>query len=98
MPPSIASIHCTALIAFIFSISKVMPSYSRYIKKGLVYIIIISPSSRQPLSYTKYIKANMRLSYNIRSISATKYIYHPILLNCLVPYLSYYRVLNSIYY
>ncbi len=97
MPPSIASVHYAVLITLILSISKVIPSYSCYVKKGLVYITIISPSSRQPLSYTKYIKANMRLSYNIRSVSATKYIYHPTLLSHLVPCLSYRRVLNLIY-
>ena len=32
------------LITLIIFISEVMPSYSYYIKKGLVYIIIIAPS------------------------------------------------------
>ena len=40
IPPSIASMCCTALVTLILSISKVIPSYSCYIKKGLVYIII----------------------------------------------------------
>src|SRR6266567_2441251 len=56
MSPSVASVYYTTLIALIFSISEVMPSCSYYIKKGLVYSIIVSPSSRQPLSYTKYKK------------------------------------------
>ena len=98
MPPSVASIYCATLVALILSISKVMPSYSYYIKKGLVYIIIAAPSSRQPLSYTECTKANMRLSCNIHSISITKYIYYPTLLSHLVPYLSYYRVLNLIHH
>ena len=42
MPPSIASACYTTLITFILSISKVMPSYSHYVKKRLVYIIITS--------------------------------------------------------
>ena len=96
IPPSIASVCYAVLITLILSINKVMPSYSYYIKKGLVCITIISLSSRQPLSYAKYIKANMRLSYNICFISATKYIYYPTLFSRLVPYLSYYRVLDSI--
>ena len=45
MPPSVASAYYTILIAFILSIGEVMPSYSCYIKKGLVYIIIASPFS-----------------------------------------------------
>ncbi len=92
MPPSIASMYYTALIAFILSINKVMPSCSYYIKKRLVYIAITALSSRQRLSYAKYTKVNMRSSCNIHSISDAKYIYCPTLLNYLVPYLSYYKV------
>ena len=73
-----------------------MPSCSYYTKKGLVYIIIVSPSSRQPLFYTKCIKANIYLSYNVYSISAAKCMCYPTLLSYLVPYLSYRRVLNLI--
>ncbi len=97
IPPSVASIHRVILIALILSISKVMPSCSYYIKKGLVYIAIVALSSHQPLFYAKCIKANMRLSYNIYSISGTKYIHYSILFNCLVLYLSCCRVLNLIY-
>ena len=97
MPPSIASICYTVLIALILSIGKIMPFYSYYVKKGLVYIIIIALSSHQPLSYAEYIKVNMCLSYNIHSISNIKYIYCPTFFNCLVLYLSYYRVLDLIY-
>ena len=96
MPPLVASIYCVVLIALILFISEIMPSCSCYIEKGLVYIIIILPFSRQPLSCTKCIKANIYLSCNIYSISTTKYIYYSILLNCLVPYLSYYRVSDLI--
>ena len=46
MPLSVASIYCAALIALILSISEVMSSCSYYIKKGLVYIAIMSLSSR----------------------------------------------------
>ena len=98
IPPSIASVCYTVLIALIFSISKVIPSCSHYIKKGLVYIAIASPSGRQPSSCTKYTKVNMRSSYNIYSVSAAKYIYYPTFLSRLVPCLSCYRVLDLIYY
>ena len=75
MPPIRSSIfgYYNKLITFIISINKVIPSYSYYIKKGLVYITITAPSSRQSSSYTKYTKANIRSSYDIRSISNTKY-------------------------
>ena len=75
IPPirSTASRRYNKLITFIISINKVMPSYSYYIKKGLVYIAIVAPSGRQPSFCAKYIKVNMRSSYNIYSISNTKY-------------------------
>ena len=50
-----------------------MSPYSYYTKKGLVYIIITDPSSHQPSSYTKGIKSNTCVSYNIRSVSLNKY-------------------------
>ena len=96
IPLFIASIYYTVLITLILFISEVMPSCSYCVKKGLVYIVIMSLSGCQPLSYTKYIKVNIYLFCNICSISATKYIYYPTLLNCLVLYLSYYRVLDLI--
>ena len=45
------------------------PTYSCYVKEGLVYIAILAPSSYQPSSYSKYIKLNVRLSYDVRVIS-----------------------------
>ena len=45
---------CTAyyfkLVAVILLLSKIMPTYSRYTEKGLVYIIIIALLGRQPFS------------------------------------------------
>ena len=61
------------LVAVILSLNKIMPTYSRYMEKGLVYIAIIAPLSRQPSFYTKYTKLNMRSSYNIKSVSNAKY-------------------------
>ena len=34
--------YCFKLVAMILLLSKIMPTYSRYIEKGLVYIIIIA--------------------------------------------------------
>ncbi len=45
IPPSVASVCYTLLIAFIFSINKVMPFCFYYVEKGLVYIIIAAPSN-----------------------------------------------------
>ena len=75
MPPirSSASKRRIRTTAVILSLGKIIPSYNRCSKKELVCITIVSPSSRQPSSYTKCIRANIRSSYNIRSISNTKY-------------------------
>ena len=44
MPPirSLASERRAYIVAIILSLSKIMPTYSRYMLKGLVYIIIIA--------------------------------------------------------
>ena len=61
------------LVAIILSLSKIMPTYSRYILKGLVYIAIIAPLGCQPSSYTKCTKLNMRSSCDVKSVFNTKY-------------------------
>ena len=63
------------LVGVIFLLGKIMPTYSYYVKKGLVYITIIALLGYQPSSYTKYTKLNMRLSYNIRLVSNIKCIF-----------------------
>ena len=75
IPPirSSASKRCTYIVAVILLLSKIMPTCSRCILKGLVYIIIIAPLGRQPFSYTKCTKLNMCLSYNIKLVSNAKY-------------------------
>ena len=70
---SSASKRRSRIVSVILSLGKIISAYSRCAKKGLVYITIASLSSRQPSSYAKYIKANMRSSYNVRSVSNTKY-------------------------
>ena len=75
MPPvrSLVSKCCTYVIAVILLLGEIMPTYSYYILKGLVYIAIITLLGRQPSSYTKYTKLNIYLSYNIRLVSNAKY-------------------------
>ena len=69
--PSIRSLasKCSAcrskLVTAIFLLSEIMPACSRYAEKGLIYIIIIALSSRQPSLYTECTKLNMRALYNI---------------------------------
>ena len=63
------------LVAVILSLGEIMPTYSCCAEKGLVYIIIIASLGRQPSSYTKYIKSNMRLSCNICLVFNTKCIF-----------------------
>ena len=75
MPPirSSASKRYTRVVLTILSLGEIMPSYSRCSKKKLVCVAIASPFGRQPSSYTKCTKANMRFSCNVRSVSNTKY-------------------------
>ena len=63
---------CTILV--ILLLGKIMPIYSYYVKKKLVYIIIIASFSCQPSSYIKCTKLNIHLSYNIKLVSNTKYL------------------------
>ena len=72
---SLVSKRCTRIVAIILLLSKIMPTCSHCVLKGLVYIIIITPLSRQPSSYAKCIKSNIRLFYDVRLVSNAKYIY-----------------------
>ena len=71
---SMASKHCTHTVLVILLLGKIMPSYSCCAKKKLVYITIAAPSSHQPSFYIKYTKLNIYLSYNVQSVSNTKYL------------------------
>ena len=71
---SLASKRCAYIVAVILLLSEIMPSYSHYKEKKLVYIAIITPFSRQPSFCVKCIKSNMCLSCNVRSVSNVKYI------------------------
>ena len=86
------------LVAVILLLSKIMPTYSYYTEKGLVYIIIIAPLGYQPSFYTKYTKSNMYLSCDIRLVSNAKCIFLAYLYtfqSLQLPYLIYLRVLYS---
>ena len=56
MPPirSSTSKRRTRIIAVILLLSKIMPTYSRYVLKELICIIITALFSRQLSSYAKY--------------------------------------------
>jgi len=60
-------------VAAILSFSEIMLSpCSWYAKEGLVCIALASPLSWQPSSCLECTKANIQLSYNVRSISNAK--------------------------
>ena len=71
---SLASEHHASVISVILLLSEIMPLYSRCAEKKLVYIIIITLSSRQPCFYSKCTKLNMYLSYNIKLVSNAEYL------------------------
>ena len=65
--------YYTLLTSSITLNSEIISPYSYYVKKGLVYIIIIKPFGYQPSSYSKCIKSNTYTSYNVCSVSFNKY-------------------------
>ena len=77
MPPirSLVSKRRAYTVAVILLLSEIMPSYSYYKEKKLVYIAIIASFNCQPFFYIKYTKLNIYLSYNIRLVFNTKYIF-----------------------
>ena len=77
MPPigSTALACYFRLISLILSLGEMMPICSYYAEKGLIYITIIAPSSRQFFFYTECTCTNIQLSCNICPISNTKYIF-----------------------
>ena len=60
------------IVSVILSLGEIMPIYSRYAKKKLVCVAIITPSSRQPFFYLKCTKSNICLSCNVKSVSDAK--------------------------
>ena len=63
------------LVAVILSLSKIMPTYSYYMEKELMYIIIMALFGRQSSFYAKYTKLNICLFYNIYLVFNTKCIF-----------------------
>ena len=63
------------LVAVIFLLGKIMPTYLQYIEKGLVYITIIALSNCQPFFYIKYTKLNICSFCNIYLVFNAKYIF-----------------------
>ena len=74
MPPirSFTFKRCALLTTSISFNGEIISPYSRYAKKGLVYIIIISPSNRQPSFYFECTKANTYLLCNMRLVPLNK--------------------------
>ena len=72
---SSTSKHYTLLAILISLNREIISPYFYCVKKGLVYIIIISPFSRQPSFCLKCTKANTYLLYNICSVPLYKYIF-----------------------
>ena len=71
MPPvrSLASERYAYIVAVILLLSKIMPTYSCCVLKGLVCVIIIALLGCQPSSYAKYTKLNICLSCDVRLVS-----------------------------
>ena len=67
------------LVAVILLLREIIPTYLRCMEKGLIYIIIIALSGRQPSFYTKYTKLNICFSCNVYLVSDAKYTFlvHP---------------------
>ena len=72
---SLVSKRCAYIVLVILLLSEIMPIYSCCAEKKLVYIIIITPFSHQPSSCVKCVKLNMYLSYNVRLVSNTEYVW-----------------------
>ena len=70
---SLASVYYILLAISISLDSEIINPYSYYIKKGLVYIIIIAFFSFQPSSYSKYIKADTYSLCDVRLVFTNKY-------------------------
>ena len=72
---SLVSKRYAHIIAVILLLGKIMPSYSCYKEKKLVYIVIAAPSNYQLFFCVKCTKLNMCLFCNIKLISNAKYIF-----------------------
>ena len=91
-------LHCCAYIVALILLTRiVIGPCSRYLEKGLIYVAIVAPSSRQPSSYSKCTKSNVYSCYDIRVVSDSEYARSITLNSLLVPLLIATRVLGLIY-
>ena len=76
MPPirSLASKYRAYIVSVILLLGEIIPIYSRYAEKKLVYIIIIAPFGHQLSFCLKCTKSNIYLSCNVKLVSDTKYL------------------------
>jgi len=80
---SLPQVYCHAcVVAVILLLGKIILIYSYYTNKKLVCIAIAALSSCQPSFYFKYTSINIQSSYNVYSVSNTKYIFHDRLRLC----------------
>jgi len=80
---SLPQAHCRACVVIvILLLGEIIPTYSYYADKKLVYIAIAAPSSRQPSSCSECTFINMRSSYNIHSVSNIKCTFYIYLCPC----------------
>ena len=61
------------IVAVILLLSKIMPTCSCCVLKGLVYITIIASLGCQPSSYIECTKLNIHLSCDVSLVSNAKY-------------------------
>ena len=76
------------LVAVILLLGKIIPTYSYYIEKGLVCIMIMAPLGRQPFFCIKYTKLNMCLSCDVKLVSDAK---------CMFFYIFLYSLKSAIF-
>ena len=93
--PSCSLLYYTKLVSVILSASKIILTCSHCAEKGLIYVAITSPTSRQPLLCAECTKANIYSLCDVRSTFNTEYTLLISFYNLLVPYLIYYKVLYS---
>ena len=67
--------YCFKLVAVILLLNKIMPTYSYYAEKGLVYIAIIALLGYQPSSYIECTKLNIYSFCNIYLVFNAKCIF-----------------------
>jgi hypothetical protein len=71
---SLASKYYTYIVLVILLLGEIMPIYSHYAEKKLVYIVIITPFSHQFSFYIKCTKSNIHLFCNIKLVLDAKYL------------------------